>query len=89
MDTSLMSSTRSENGGRVCHLAQDLERTLLVERGVDHKTIAEIVGHSDVRLMKNVYQHAQQESKRAGLAKVGKFLGGWLPLWLPRRKARP
>jgi len=49
--------------------------TLLAEQGVDHKTIAEIVGHSDVRLTKNVYQHAQQESKRAGLAKVGKFLG--------------
>lgn len=48
--------------------------TLLAEQGVDHKTIAEIVGHSDVRLTKNVYQHAQQESKRAGLAKVGKFL---------------
>jgi len=48
--------------------------TLLAEQGVDHKTIAEIAGHSDVRLTKNVYQHAQQESKRAGLAKVGKFL---------------
>jgi integrase len=50
-------------------------RAALGSQGVDHKTIAEIVGHSDVRLTKNVYQHAQQESKRAGLAKVGKFLG--------------
>jgi len=48
--------------------------SLLAAQGVDDKTIAEIVGHSDVRLTKNVYQHSEQKRKRAGLVKVGKLL---------------
>lgn len=48
--------------------------SLLAAQGVDDKTIAEIVGHSDVRLTKNVYQHAEQKRKRAATAKLGKLL---------------
>jgi integrase len=50
--------------------------SLLAAQGVPEKTIAEIVGHSDVRLTKNVYQHAQKEHKRAAIAKgLGNLLG--------------
>jgi integrase len=48
--------------------------SLLSAQGVPDKTIAEIVGHSDVRLTKNVYMHGTQEARRAGLEKVGDFL---------------
>ena len=48
--------------------------SLLAAQGVDDKTIAEIVGHSDVRLTKNVYQHAEQKRKRAATAKLGRLL---------------
>ena len=47
--------------------------SLLLAQGVPDKTIAEIVGHSDVRLTKNVYQHAQSEAKRAALSKMEDF----------------
>jgi integrase len=48
--------------------------SLLAAQGVPDTTIAEIVGHSDVRLTKNVYTHATQAARRAGLEKVGDFL---------------
>jgi integrase len=48
--------------------------SLLAAQGVDIKTIAEIVGHSDVRLTRNVYLHTTQATRRAGLEKVGDFL---------------
>jgi integrase len=48
--------------------------SLLAAQGVDTKEIAKIVGHSDVRLTRNVYQHGTEEAKRAGLSKVGDFL---------------
>jgi len=38
--------------------------SLLRAQGVPDKVIAEIVGHSDVRLTQNVYQHVYQEAKR-------------------------
>ncbi len=48
--------------------------SLLAAQGVPDKTIAEIVGHSGTRLTKNVYRHATQAARRAGLEKVGDFL---------------
>ena len=38
--------------------------SLLRAQGVPDKVIAEIVGHSDVRLTQNVYQHVYQDAKR-------------------------
>lgn len=61
-------------GRRRFHDLRHAAVSLLSAQGVDDKTIAEIVGHSDVRLTKNVYQHSEQKRKRAGLAKVGKLL---------------
>ena len=48
--------------------------SLLAAQGVDTKEIAKIVGHSDVRLTRSVYQHGTEDAKRAGLTKVGDFL---------------
>ena len=39
--------------------------SLLGAQGVPLKVIAEIVGHSDIRLTQNVYQHVYSEAKRA------------------------
>ena len=39
--------------------------SLLRAQGVDTKVIAEIVGHSDIRLTQNVCQHVYSEAKRA------------------------
>jgi integrase len=36
--------------------------------------IAEIVGHSDVRLTQNVYQHVYQDAKRQAAKKMDDFL---------------
>jgi integrase len=38
--------------------------SLLGAQGVPLKVIAEIVGHSDTRLIQNVYQHAYQDAAR-------------------------
>jgi integrase len=39
--------------------------SLLSAQGVPLKVISEIVGHSDIRLTQNVYQHVYSEAKRA------------------------
>lgn len=39
--------------------------SLLGAQGVGLKVIAEIVGHTDIRLTQNVYQHVYSEAKRA------------------------
>ena len=44
--------------------------TLLAAQGVPIKTISEILGHSDVRLTQNVYQHVSMESKREAMTKM-------------------
>ena len=38
--------------------------SLLGAQGVEVKVIADIVGHSDIRLTQNVYQHVYREAKR-------------------------
>ena len=55
----------------------DLRRaciSLLGAQGVPLKVIAEIVGHSDVRLTQNVYQHVYQEAKRDAANKMEELL---------------
>jgi integrase len=52
-------------GRRRCHDLRHACVTRLGEQGVDDKTIAEIVGHSDVRRTKDVYLHAQNRSWQA------------------------
>lgn len=42
--------------------------------GVPDKVIAEIVGHSDVRLTQNVYQHVYQDAKREAAKKMDDLL---------------
>ena len=46
----------------------------LAAQGVPDKVIAEIVGHSDVRLTQNVYQHVYQEAKREAAKKMDELL---------------
>lgn len=50
--------------------------SLLGAQGVPLKVIAEIVGHSDVRLTQNVYQHVYQEAKTEAAAKMDALLSG-------------
>ena len=38
------------------------------------KVIAEIVGHSDIRLTQNIYQHVYQESKKEAASKMDELL---------------
>jgi integrase len=48
--------------------------SLLRAMGESDKVIAEIVGHSDIRLTQNVYQHVYQEAKVEAAAKMDAFL---------------
>lgn len=48
--------------------------SLLAAQGVPVKVIPEIVGHSDVRLTQNVYQHVFQPAKRDAAAKMNEVL---------------
>ncbi len=50
--------------------------SLLGAQGVPLKVIAEIVGHSDVRLTQNVYQHIYSEAKRAAADTMDTLLIG-------------
>lgn len=50
--------------------------SLLGAQGVPLKVIAEIVGHSDVRLTQNVYQHVYTDAKREAAAKMDAILKG-------------
>ena len=40
------------------------------------KVISEIVGHSDIRLTQNLYQHIYQEAKADAAAQMDKLLSG-------------
>jgi integrase len=48
--------------------------SLLGAQGVPLKVIAEIVGHSDIRLTQNVYQHVYSEAKRAAAGTMDTLL---------------
>ena len=48
--------------------------SLLAAQGVPLKVIADIVGHSDVRLTQNVYQHVYREAKQEAAGKMNDFL---------------
>ena len=48
--------------------------SLLGAQGVPLKVVAEIVGHSDIRLTQNVYQHVYQEAKRDAADKMDALL---------------
>lgn len=48
--------------------------TLLGAQGVPLKVIADIVGHSDIRLTQNVYQHVFQPAKREAADKMNDLL---------------
>jgi integrase len=64
----------------------DLRRTtgsLLLQAGVDLSTIAEILGHSDIRVTKRIYAHLLVDNKRAAIAKLGKSA----PALHPEKKA--
>ena len=49
---------------------------MLGAQGVPLKVIAEIVGHSDVCLTQDVYQHVYQEAKKEAAAKMDALLHG-------------
>jgi len=48
--------------------------SLLRAQGVPDKVIAGIVGHSDVRLTQNAYQHVYQDAKRNAAKKMDDLL---------------
>jgi len=48
--------------------------SLLGAQGVQPKVIAEIVGHSDIRLTQNVYQHVYDEAKHDAADRMDKLL---------------
>jgi integrase len=48
--------------------------SLLGAQGVPLKVIAEILGHSDIRLTQNVYQHVYQEAKHDAATKMDELL---------------
>jgi integrase len=48
--------------------------SLLAAQNVPLKVIAEIVGHSDIRLTQNVYQHIYAEAKTEAANKVDELL---------------
>jgi len=50
--------------------------SLLRAQGVPDKVIAEILGHSDIRLTQNVYQHVYSEAKRDAAGKMDALLTG-------------
>jgi integrase len=50
--------------------------SLLRAQGVPDKVIAEILGHSDIRLTQNVYQHIYQEAKRSAADTMDALLTG-------------
>jgi len=50
--------------------------SLLAAQGVPLKVIAEILGHSDIRLTQDVYQHVYHESKLEAAAKMETLLAG-------------
>jgi integrase len=55
----------------------DLRHTcvsLLAAQGVPVKTISEIIGHSDIRLTQNVYQHVFKEAKQGAAAAMERAL---------------
>ena len=66
---------REDERGEGASMTSATRVSLLAAQGVLDKTIAEIVGHSDVRLTKNVYTRATQGS-RGGSRKSGKFSAG-------------
>jgi integrase len=53
--------------------------SLLGAQGVPLNVIAEIVGHSDVRLTQNVYQHVYQDAKRDAARKMDALLTAGSP----------
>src|SRR5262249_2649229 len=50
--------------------------SLLGAQNVPLKVVAEIVGHSDVRLTQNVYQHVYADAKREAASKMDELLSG-------------
>jgi integrase len=48
--------------------------SLLGAQGVPLKVIAEIVGHSDIRLTQNLYQHVYQEARHDAALKMDALL---------------
>lgn len=48
--------------------------TRALERGMDIKTLSEILGHSNATITLNIYAHSQAEHKRAMMDKLGKLL---------------
>jgi hypothetical protein len=48
-------------------------------QGVALKVIAEIVGHTDVRLTLNIYQHVYRDAKRDAASKIDALHSGTEP----------
>ncbi len=51
--------------------------SLLAAQGISLKVIADIVGHSDIRLTQNVYQHVFQPAKRDAADRMNDVLTGF------------
>jgi integrase len=49
--------------------------SLLLAQGVSDRVVQEILGHSDIRLTKAVYQHVYDESRREAADAIDNLLG--------------
>lgn len=60
---------------RSFHALRHTYATRCVERGVDVKSVSELLGHSDVRTTLRLYVHSSMDYKRKAVESIG-FLGG-------------
>ena len=60
---------------RSFHALRHTYATRCIERGVDVKSVSELLGHSDVRTTLRLYVHSSMDYKRKAVESIG-FLGG-------------
>lgn len=57
------------------HILRHTFATNCIERGIDVKSLSEILGHSDVQITLNRYVHPSMDTKRRYMDKLSKFYG--------------
>ena len=57
------------------HVLRHTFSTNCIERGVDVKSLSEILGHSDVQITLNRYVHPSMDAKRRHMNNLSSFYG--------------
>ena len=70
------------------HDLRHFTATQLIGAGVDVRTVAERLGHSDASLTLRVYSHVLEERERAAAAVMGRVLRPPVPVVTPPKKRR-